>query len=118
MIDKFKNADRSLLAMLSIALAIVFFLAFNALINTAFTASRLDLTQDQLFTLSDGTKDLLAAIDEPIDVRLYYSRRFNEIGPDIARHSTRVSELLGEYERLSGGKVRVEVFDPERKSVV
>lgn len=113
MIDKIKNADRSLLASFSIALAVVFFLAFNALINTAFTASRLDLTQDKLFTLSDGTKELLSAIDEPIDVRLYYSRRFNEIGPDIARHATRVSELLGEYERLSGGKVRVEVFDPE-----
>ncbi len=113
MIDKFKNADRSLLASLSIVLALVFFLAFNALINTALTASRLDLTEDQLFTLSDGTKELLSAIDEPVDVRLYYSRRFNEIGPDIARHSTRVSELLGEYERLSGGKVRVEVFDPQ-----
>ena len=113
MIDKFKNADRSLLATLSIALALVFFLAFNALINTAFTASRIDLTQDELYTLSDGTKELLSAIDEPIDVRLYYSQRFNEIGPDIARHSTRVSELLGEYERLSGGKVRIEVFDPE-----
>ena len=113
MIDTLKNADRSLLATLSIILAIVFFFAFNALINTAFTANRLDLTQDELYTLSDGTKELLSAIDEPVDVRLYYSRRFNEIGPDIARHSTRVSELLGEYERLSGGKVRVEVFDPE-----
>ena len=113
MIDKLKNADRSLLASLSIVLALVFFLAFNALINTALTASRLDLTEDQLFTLSDGTRELLSAIDEPVDVRLYYSRRFNEIGPDIARHSTRVSELLGEYERLSGGKVRVDVFDPQ-----
>jgi ABC-type uncharacterized transport system involved in gliding motility auxiliary subunit len=113
MIDKIKNADRSVLATLSIGLAIVFFLAFNALINTAFTASRLDLTEDELFTLSDGTKDLLATIDEPIDVRLYYSRRFNEIGPDIARHSTRVAELLGEYERLSNGNVRVQIFDPD-----
>jgi ABC-type uncharacterized transport system involved in gliding motility auxiliary subunit len=113
MMDKIRNADRSILATLSIALAIVFFLAFNALINTAFTANRLDLTEDKLFTLSEGTIELLEAIDEPIDVRLYYSKRFNEIGPDIARHSTRVSELLDEYKRLSGGKVRVQVFDPE-----
>ena len=113
MMDKIRNADRSILATLSIALAIVFFLAFNALINTAFTANRLDLTEGQLFTLSEGTIELLEAIDEPIDVRLYYSKRFNEIGPDIARHSNRVSEILGEYERLSGGKVRVQVFDPE-----
>lgn len=113
MMDKIKNADRSVLAVLSIGLAFVFFLAFNTLINTAFPANRLDLTEDKLFTLSDGTKELLATIDEPIDVRLYYSRRFNEIGPDIARHSTRVAELLGEYERLSNGNVRVKVFDPE-----
>ncbi|MFT5181525.1 MAG: ABC-type uncharacterized transport system involved in gliding motility auxiliary subunit [Alphaproteobacteria bacterium] len=113
MMDKIKNADRSILAGLSIGLAFVFFLAFNTLINTAFPANRLDLTEDKLFTLSDGTKELLATIDEPIDVRLYYSRRFNEIGPDIARHSTRVAELLGEYERLSNGNVRIEVFDPE-----
>ena len=113
MMDKIKNTDRSVLATLSIGLAIIFFLVFNALINTAFTASRLDLTEDGLFTLSDGTKELLATIDEPIDVRLYYSRRFNEIGPDIARHSNRVQELLGEYERLSGGKVRLKLFDPD-----
>ena len=113
MIKKIKNADRSVLAIASVGLAIIFFLAFNALINTALTSNRLDLTQDQLFTLSDGTKELLSTIDEPIDVRLYYSRRFNEIGPDIARHATRVTELLGEYERLSSGKIRFQVFDPE-----
>ena len=113
MIEKIKNTDRSVLAVMSVGLAIIFFLAFNALINTAFTSSRLDLTQDKLFTLSDGTKKLLSTIDEPIDVRLYYSRRFNEIGPDIARHATRVTELLGEYERLSNGMIRFEVFDPE-----
>lgn len=113
MIDKIKNADRSMLATFCIVLAIVFFLAFNALINTAVTSSRLDLTQDKLFTLSDGTKELLASIDEPIDVRLYYSHRFDEIGPDIARHFARVSELLAEYERLSGGKVRVKIYDPK-----
>jgi ABC-type uncharacterized transport system involved in gliding motility auxiliary subunit len=113
MIKKIKNADRSVLAIASVGLAIIFFLAFNALINTALTSNRLDLTEDQLFTLSDGTKELLSTIDEPIDVRLYYSRRFNEIGPDIARHATRVTELLGEYERLSSGKIRFQVFDPE-----
>ena len=92
MIEKIKNTDRSVLAVMCVGLAIIFFLAFNALINTAFTSSRLDLTQDKLFTLSDGTKKLLSTIDEPIDVRLYYSRRFNEIGHDISLNATRVPE--------------------------
>ncbi|MEK9901372.1 MAG: Gldg family protein, partial [Rhodospirillaceae bacterium] len=74
---------------------------------------RLDLTEDRLFTLSDGTRDVLASLDEPIDLRFYYSERFDEIGPNIARHSDRVRELLDEYERLSNGKIRIEVFDPQ-----
>ena len=113
MFDKIKSSDRSVLATIGIGLAIIFFLAFNAIVNNIFTANRLDLTQDELFTLSDGTKDLLSNIDEPVDVRLYYSRKFSEIGPDIARHATRVIELLEEYERLSRGKVRFKLFDPE-----
>ena len=111
--DKFRNADRTTLAWGTVALSIVFFLAFNALINTVFTSTRLDLTEDQLFTLSDGTREVLANVEEPIDLRFYYSEKFDEIDPDIARHSDRVRELLDEYERLSDGKIRIEIFDPQ-----
>jgi ABC-type uncharacterized transport system involved in gliding motility auxiliary subunit len=111
--DKIRNADRAALAWGTVALSIVFFLAFNALINTVLTSTRLDLTEDQLFTLSDGTREVLANLEEPIDLRFYYSEKFDEIGPDIARHSDRVRELLEEYERLSNGLVRIEVFDPQ-----
>ena len=111
--DKIRNADRASLAWGSIALAVVFFLSFNALVNTVFTSTRLDLTEDRLFTLSEGTKEALANLEEPIDLRFYYSEKFDEIGPDIARHADRVRELLDEYQRLSDGKVRVEIFDPQ-----
>lgn len=113
MLDKIRNADRAALAWGTVALSMVFFLAFNTLINTVFTSTRLDLTEDQLFTLSDGTREVLANVEEPIDIRFYYSEKFDEIGPDIARHSDRVRELLDEYERLSDGKIRIEIFDPQ-----
>ncbi|MEK9831912.1 MAG: Gldg family protein [Alphaproteobacteria bacterium] len=111
--DRIRNADRQALAWATIGLAIVFFLSLNALSNAVLTSTRLDLTEDRLFTLSDGTRDVLASLDEPIDLRFYYSERFDEIGPNIARHSDRVRELLDEYERLSNGKIRIEVFDPQ-----
>ncbi|MBS28760.1 MAG: ABC transporter [Alphaproteobacteria bacterium] len=111
--EKIRSGDRQMLAWATIAVSIVFFLAINTLANTALTSTRLDLTEDRLFTLSDGTKDVLSTLDEPIDLRFYYSERFDEIGPNIARHSDRVRELLDEYERLSGGKVRIEIFDPQ-----
>ena len=111
--DKIRNTDRAALAWATVALSIVFFISFNTLVNTVFTSTRLDLTEDKLFTLSDGTREVLAELEEPIDLRFYYSEKFDEIGPDIARHSDRVRELLDEYERLSEGKVRVEIFDPQ-----
>jgi len=56
---------------------------------------------------------VLGAIDEPVDLRLYYSQQLDELGPYFAGHARRVEELLEEYQRLSGGKLRIERLDPE-----
>lgn len=112
MFERLKKADRNALALGTVVLAIISFLAINTLSQTLLTGTRIDLTEDRLYTLSDGTREVLASIDEPIDIRFYYSRRFDEIGPQIARHAQRVDELLQEYVRLSDGKVRVSRFDP------
>jgi ABC-type uncharacterized transport system involved in gliding motility auxiliary subunit len=113
LIDRLKHADRNALALGTIVLAIVSFLAINTLVQMTLTSTRVDLTEDGLYTLSDGTRELLSSIEEPIDIRFYYSRRFDEIGPHIARYAQRVDELLREYVRLSDGKIRVSRFDPE-----
>ncbi len=111
--EKLTRTERGRLAFGSIILAIVFFVAINALTGALFTANRLDLTQDRIFTLSEGTKKVLAEVGEPIDIRFYYSKRLDEIGPQIARHSARVRDLLGEFARLSNGRIRIENFDPQ-----
>lgn len=113
LMERLKSADRNTLAVGTTVLAIVSFLAVNTLVQISWTSTRVDLTQDGLYTLSDGTRGMLGSIDEPIDIRFYYSRRFDEIGPHIARYAQRVDELLGEYARLSDGKVRVKRYDPE-----
>lgn len=113
MMDRIRKADREALAWGSVALAVIFFLALNALSNTVLTSTQLDLTEDGLYTLSDGTKEVLASVEEPIDIRFYYSKQLDEIGPDIARHAKRVRELLQRYEQLSDGMVRVEEYDPQ-----
>ena len=112
-LDRLKGADRNALAIGTIVLAIVSFLALNTLAQLTLTSTRVDLTADSLYTLSDGTRGVLSTIDEPIDIRFYYSRRFDEIGPHIARYAQRVDELLREYARLSNGKIRIKRYDPE-----
>ncbi len=111
--DKLARLDRNRLGLIGIGLAVILFLAINVLADGLMTSSRLDLTADRLFTLSDGTKQLLASIDEPVDLRLYYSKELDGVGPYFSNHARRVEELLAAYQRLSGGKVRIERLDPE-----
>ncbi|MGH6921023.1 MAG: GldG family protein [Geminicoccaceae bacterium] len=108
-----RGFGRGRMALLAIGLAIVLFLAINVLAGALLKTARLDLTEEGLFTLAAGTKEVLRAIDEPIDLRFYYSRSLDELGPYFAAHANRVDELLAEYERLSNGKVRVERLDPQ-----
>ena len=107
------SLDRRWLASAAIVLAIVFFVALNVLVGTALKRARLDLTADGLYTVSAGTKGVLAGIDEPIRLRYFRSQRLESLGPYFATHIKRVDELLDEYARLADGNVIVERYDPE-----
>jgi ABC-type uncharacterized transport system involved in gliding motility auxiliary subunit len=111
--NKLARVDRSRLGIAGIGLAVVLFLAVNVLSGALLTSARLDLTADRLYTVSEGTRQVLSAIDEPIDLRFYYSGALNDIGPYFGSHATRVDELLREYRRLSNGQLRIERLDPQ-----
>lgn len=105
--------DRSRLTWIGIGLAIILFFTVNLLARNVLSSSRIDLTSEQVYTLSDSTREVLAAVNEPIDLRYYYSQQLDDAGAYFSAHSGRVRELLTEYQRLSGGKIRVEHLDPE-----
>ena len=105
--------DRTVLAVGSILLAAILFLAINIFSNAVFRTAQIDLTEEGLFTLTDATKDLLGSLDEPIRVRFYISDLVREKIPALANYSARVEEMLEQYERLSNGNIQVQVFHPE-----
>ena len=74
---------------------------------------RLDLTAERLYTLSAGTKQTLARIDEPITLRFYYSARLGEAIPAYGVYAERVRELLDQYVAAAHRKLRLEVFQPQ-----
>lgn len=113
MIKKLIHAERNVLAVGCIALAVVFFLSLNLASGAFLGTAQIDLTHDKLFTTSQGTKQVLAAIDEPITLRYYRSGQIRELGPALASYAERVEQLLDEYVRLSGGKIVVERYDPK-----
>jgi len=91
----------------------VLFLVINMVSNTLFTSSRIDLTENELYTLTDGTRNILGTIDEPVTMYLFYSDKASEGVPQLRTYATRVKELLKEYEQLSNGKVALKIVDPE-----
>ena len=93
--------------------ALVLLFAVNILSATVFTSARLDLTENRLFTLSDGTHNILEGLKEPITIRLYLSEDLVRSLPAVNSYSTRIKGLLEEYERASSGMVEVRIIDPE-----
>jgi ABC-type uncharacterized transport system involved in gliding motility auxiliary subunit len=95
-----------------LVLAVGLFLAINILAGETMTAWRLDLTENRLFTLSKGTRNILKDLDEPIALRFLYSAKLCEGIPTLQSHGNRVRDLLDEYVAEAGGKLKLTVFDP------
>jgi ABC-type uncharacterized transport system involved in gliding motility auxiliary subunit len=111
--EKCSRLPRHTLAWASIALALILLLSLNLFAGSALRNAKADLTQQRLFTISGGTRTMLRAIDEPISMRLYFSKRLGEAAPVYARYFERVRALLQQYGDISGGRLDLAVFDPE-----
>ncbi len=96
-----------------LALAVLF-LGIVMLSNLGLRGMRLDLTQNRLYTLSPGTKQVLAELKEPINLYFYFSRdTAAKQSPLLMPYATRVREFLEEMAARSGGKIRLSVIDPQ-----
>ena len=80
--------------------------------NQIFSGWRIDLTENRLYTLSDGTKHILKNIKNPINLYFYYSDKASENIPSIRSYADRVRETLNEFERAAEGKIKLKVIDP------
>ena len=96
-----------------IVLAVAAFLALNVFANQALTRFRLDLTEQRLFTLSEGTRNVIRGIGEPVTLRLYVSRSLANRLPSVSGYVARVRDLLEEYEHTADGRIVLTVIDPE-----
>ena len=100
---------RAWIALVCIGLMLI---AVN-IIAGRFLTARLDLTGERLYTLSRGTRQTLARIDEPITLRFYYSTRLGDSAPSYGVYAQRVRELLDEYVTAAKGKLRLEIYNPQ-----
>jgi len=96
-----------------LAMAVVLFFAVNVLSNVALQSARFDLTDQHLYTLTEGTRNILQNIDEPITLRFYLSKKLATGLPGINNYANRVLELLQEYEQAADGNLNLHIIDPE-----
>ncbi|HEY6878307.1 MAG TPA: GldG family protein [Polyangiales bacterium] len=98
------NRSAQLRAIAGTALVAMIMVLVNYISSRRF--ERLDLTRDQLFTLSDRTKSLLAGLDRPLDLYVFLSNG----EPSYAE----LRELVGRYRALSD-KITPYYVDPDRE---
>lgn len=105
--------NTKLLTGTGLVIALALFLGINIIANQSLTGLRLDVTEAKLHTLSEGTRNILRGIDEPITLRFYFSAKQFAGVPEFATYGKRVRDLLEEYEAAASGKIRLLVIDPE-----
>ncbi len=94
------------------ALAVVGVVAIGA-INLGWNGARLDLTENKLYTLSQGSRNILAALEHPVTLRFYFSARQSENSPALRIYARRIQELLEEYAQFGGGNIDLRIINPE-----
>ncbi|HUO67786.1 MAG TPA: Gldg family protein [Gammaproteobacteria bacterium] len=81
--------------------------------NVLLRGWRIDLTKNQLYTLSPGTRNVLQKIDEPINLYLFFSNQETQGLPAVRAYATRVTETLQEFAaKAPKGKLVLHVVDP------
>ena len=96
--------------------AIAIALLFSVAVISLLPSLRIDLTEDNLYTLSDGTRNIVANLERPIEFMFFYSESATEDVPQFRSYGTRVQELLREIVIASQGNLSLNVIDPEWKN--
>ncbi|HJO12736.1 MAG: GldG family protein [Gammaproteobacteria bacterium] len=94
-----------------IAIAVVLLLLVAVI--SMLPSLRIDLTEDRLYSLSDGTRNIVTSLEKPIELLFFYSESATEDIPQIRSYGTRVQELLREIVIASNGRLTMRIVDPE-----
>ncbi len=99
-------------------LGVLVFLGIVVALNATISPLRVrkDFTKEQLYTLSDGTRRLLANLPHDVALKFYFSKSVSGLPMPIQQYARRILDLLREYESAGGGHVVIEQYDPKPDS--
>jgi len=89
---------------------LVVLVALNGLLSPA--SIRVDCTEENLFTLTPSTQQLLKELDTPVTLRFYFTKDIPQLPPRLMTYAERIQDLLKEYQRCGGGNIEVVKLNP------
>jgi ABC-type uncharacterized transport system involved in gliding motility auxiliary subunit len=111
---KKKGIQTTLFSAAGVAAIFAALVAFNWIAGRVKT--RIDLTSERAYTLSEGTRKILSKLDTPVLIRFYCTRGDSRMPVFLKNHAQNVEDLLGEYRQRSKGLVEIQKLDPEPDS--
>lgn len=108
-----EQRNRSLISAGTLTLLAVLFVSLTILSSSLLKGLRFDLTENGLYTLSEGTRNILENMDEPVNLYLYFSEDVSRSLPQFRSYARWAGELLEEFEDRSGGKLTLHRVDPK-----
>jgi len=113
---KNKGLQTVLYSTVGVAAVALVLIGFN--IITGSFKQRIDLTEEKAYTLSAGTRAILAKLDTPVKIR-FYCTQSEQSTPEtvyLKSYASRVNDLLIEYQQAAAGKITIEKLDPQPDS--
>lgn len=105
-----KQTFSTLTSLLSITIA---FLVLVFLSNQYMRGVNVDLTQDKLYSLSNGTYHIIEELEEPIELHFFFSDSTTKGMAQLRNYAMQVESLLGKYAELGGDNIKLNIIDPQ-----
>ncbi len=93
-------------------MAVLLFLSVTIVADRYLRGVRVDLTNDNLYTLTEGTENLLASIEDQVTMEFYFSRKLATPYPQLLSYGKRVEDMLRALSAGSKGAIHLSVIDP------
>ncbi len=98
----------------NIVLVLIIIIAINVIAASLYF--RLDITEEKLYTLSDGTEKIVEKISTPVTLKYYFTKNLESLPLTYKTFGRKISELLKEYQNLNPEMIQLEIHDPKPDS--
>jgi len=107
-----KQKIRSVYSAGTLILLAILFVTLTIMSSVFLKGMRFDLTENGLYTLSEGTRNIIKNMDEPVNLYLYFSEDASRDLPQFRSYARWAGEMLEEFAEQSRGKLKLQRVDP------